>query len=331
MKYRPLGRTGLQVSELGFGCGAIGGLMVRGDPADQVRAVARAVELGINYFDTAAIYGNGRSEENLGRVLKALRPNVLVGTKVRVPADQMSRIEQWVVESVEASLRRLQRDQVDLIQGHNPQAIRRSAARGMLSVRDVIDRVVPAFERLVAQGKARFWGLNGLGETPAIHRVVERTGAYTIQACYNLLNPTAGVPAPAGFPFQDYRQLIDVATRRQVGVIAIRILAGGALSGTATRHPVAAPTVDVIASSADYADDVRRARAFEFLVKDGYASSLVEAAIRFAISHQGVSTALVGFSSLEQLEAAVQSVARGPLPAQALARLNDVWSRLGGT
>jgi aryl-alcohol dehydrogenase-like predicted oxidoreductase len=85
METRSLGKTGLKVSVLGFGCGAVGGLMVRGAPDDQERAVARALELGINYFDTAPLYGNGESEKNLGRVLATLRPNVLVGTKVRIP------------------------------------------------------------------------------------------------------------------------------------------------------------------------------------------------------------------------------------------------------
>ena len=72
MEQRPLGKTGLTVSALGFGCGAIGGLMTKGEPADQRRAVERALAAGITYFDTARSYGDGRSEENLGRVLGEL-------------------------------------------------------------------------------------------------------------------------------------------------------------------------------------------------------------------------------------------------------------------
>jgi len=83
---RVFGRTGMQLSALGFGCGTVGGLMVRGDADDQERTVARAIAAGVNYFDTAVLYGNGDSERNLGRVLQQLKPaNVVVGTKVRQP------------------------------------------------------------------------------------------------------------------------------------------------------------------------------------------------------------------------------------------------------
>src|SRR5262249_48912909 len=82
MEMRVFGRTGMQLSVLGFGCGAVGGLMVRGDPVDQERTVARATAAGVNYFDTAVQYGNGESEKNLGRILQRLKPaNVVVGTK----------------------------------------------------------------------------------------------------------------------------------------------------------------------------------------------------------------------------------------------------------
>src|SRR5450631_4535032 len=93
MQLRVYGRTGMQLSVLGFGCGAVGGLMVRGDPRDQERAVARALAVGVNYFDTAVQYGDGESEKNLGRILQTLKPaNAVVGTKVRIPPDKFGRI-----------------------------------------------------------------------------------------------------------------------------------------------------------------------------------------------------------------------------------------------
>jgi len=101
MQKRSFGRSGMQLSILGFGCGAVGGLMVRGDHADQERAVARALEAGINYFDTAAAYGDGESEKNLGRILKKLKPaDAVVGTKVRLRPADFARM----VDAVAASL-----------------------------------------------------------------------------------------------------------------------------------------------------------------------------------------------------------------------------------
>ena len=88
MELRRLGRTGLKVSVLGYGAGAVGGLFTKGRPDDQERAAARAIEAGINYFDTAALYGNGESEKNLGRVLKALKEAGKIGKVTIIGFDE---------------------------------------------------------------------------------------------------------------------------------------------------------------------------------------------------------------------------------------------------
>src|SRR5260221_3984697 len=151
MEKRKFGRTGLQVSLLGFGCGAVGGLMVKGAAADQERAVARAIDLGINYFDTAQMYGDGESERNLGRVLKSLKPDVYVGTKVRLPPTERGQIGAAINASLEASLKRLGRDSIDLFQFHN--AIVGTTKGADFAAEAVLEEVVPAFERLRQQGK----------------------------------------------------------------------------------------------------------------------------------------------------------------------------------
>src|SRR5258708_12658693 len=107
MERRMIGRSGVKLWGLGFGCGAVGGLMVRGNAADQERAVARALALGINYFDTAAAYGNGESEKNLGRVLKTLRPDVFVSTKFTILPEDRGRTPPSVPQPPEPSLNRL--------------------------------------------------------------------------------------------------------------------------------------------------------------------------------------------------------------------------------
>jgi L-galactose dehydrogenase/L-glyceraldehyde 3-phosphate reductase len=322
MDYRPLGNTPLRVSTLGFGCGAIGGLLVRGDYPQMRAVVARAIELGVTYFDTAALYGNGQSEVNLGAVLRELdaRDQVIIGTKVRIRhAAELDTLEQTVTHSVEQSLRRLGMERVDLIQFHN----RIGAAHeidGDQMTADDLARVVATFARLAEQGKVGYWGITGLGETAALQGVLGRGGLHAVQACFNLLNPSAGHGVPAEFPYQDYGQLIDTAGAQGIGVIAIRVLAGGALSGVLDRHPVAAATPNPIASADNYAEDVAAAQRFAWLVEEGYVENLVEGAIRFVISKPQVSTALVGVSNLAQLEAAVAYVNRGPLPAAVVAR-----------
>src|SRR2546427_534985 len=231
MESRSLGKTGLTVSALGFGCGNVGGLIIRGTPAERERGVARAMELGVNYFDTAPSYGDGESERNLGRGLKALRARVYLGTKFRLDPPDLSDI---------------------------PGAV------------------------------------------------------------------------PAGFPAQDFGGLLGRARERQVGVIVIRALAAGALSGIETRHPVAVPSVDPIATAPDYRTDVARAQLLGALVREGHAGSLIEATIRLAVGSDAVSTVLVGYSSVEHLEAAAAAVNRGPLPQAALDRLASLWSGLAG-
>ncbi|MGB5184021.1 MAG: aldo/keto reductase, partial [Xanthobacteraceae bacterium] len=152
MEMRMFGRTGIRLSVLGFGCGAVGGLMVRGDPPDQERTIARAIDAGVNYFDTAVQYGNGESEKNLGRILQILKPaNAVVGTKVRLPSASFGRIADAVAKSLDQSLTRLRRDRVDIFHLHN--AITQAGGGEALSVQQVLVEVVPAFERLRQQGK----------------------------------------------------------------------------------------------------------------------------------------------------------------------------------
>src|SRR5262245_32665428 len=129
MEMRRLGRTGLKVSVLGYGAGAVGGLFTKGRPGDQERAVARAIEAGINYFDTAALYGDGESERNLGRVLRALNADVVVGTKVRLSAEHRGDVAAAISRGMDESLGRMGRDHVDLFQLHNPLVARDGSDR----------------------------------------------------------------------------------------------------------------------------------------------------------------------------------------------------------
>jgi len=325
MEYRQLGRTDLRVSEVGFGCGSVGGLMVRGDRDEMKRAVALAIEAGINYFDTARLYGNGQSETNLGQVLRDLSADVVVGTKVKLEAPDMHDIEGTVVAHVEGSLKRLGRESVDVVSLHHPVGSNRNTDRQILDLHDVAS-AAGAFAKLVRQGKIRYWGMNAVGDTEVVHKALETAHPFAVQAVYNLLNPSGSMKVTAAFPFQDYQGVMHAAAERGIGVFVIRVLAGGALTGTADRHPNASPAPTPMASSRTYHDDLERAKAFRFLIDDGYADSMVEASIRFVLSNTEISTALVGIASIEQLEQALTSAAKGPLPTEAMDKLQSTWA-----
>jgi aryl-alcohol dehydrogenase-like predicted oxidoreductase len=328
MEKRKLGRTGLSVSLLTFGCGAVGGLMTRGAPRDQERAVARALEAGINHFDTAPGYGNGASEENLGRVLASLKPDVIVSTKVRLAAGDRGRIADAVAGSMEASLKRLGRDHVDLFQFHNA-----VAARGddvTFGVDEVLDEVAPALARMRDQGKTRHIGFTAIGETDALHRLIASRAFDTAQVPYNALNPSAGAALPKNYPAQDYGALLDRAKEDDMGTIGIRVLAGGALSGHEQRHPLGLAEVEPIGSGASYAADAARARRLGAMVQEGHAASLTEMAMRFAIAHPALSTTEIGLATIAQLEDAIRAVEKGPLPPQAMARLAELQGAFAG-
>jgi L-galactose dehydrogenase/L-glyceraldehyde 3-phosphate reductase len=265
-------------------------------------------------------YGDGESEKNLGRVLQNLKPaNAVVGTKVRLPSAEFGRIATTVTKSLDGSLARLRREQVDIFHLHN--AITQDGGGETLSVAQVLEEVVPAFERLRQQGKTRFLGLTAIGDTQALHRVIDAGGFDSAQVVYNMLNPSAAEALPANYPAQDYGRLFDHTKAAGVGVIGIRVLAGGALSGSAERHPIASPPPEPIGSAMSYEADIARARRLMPLVAAGFAASLTEAATRFAIGNAAVGTILVGMATPQQFEDALAAVEKGPLPPAALERL----------
>lgn len=329
VETRPFGPDDTPVSLLGFGCGAVGGLMVRGTAADQERAVARAIEAGINYFDTAVQYGDGASELHLGGIFRRLgADNALVGTKVRLRSAEFGRIAAAVTASLDGSLRRLQRNHVDIFHLHN--AITTAGGGESLSVGQVLEEVAPAFQSLRTAGKLRLLGLTAVGETAALHQVIDAGVFGSAQVTYNMLNPSAGSALPPDYPAQDYGQLFEHAHRARVGVVGIRVLAGGALSGSAHRHPVASPEPEPIGSALSYKTDLSRAVRLRPLIAEGFAASLAEAAIRFAIAHPAMGTILIGMASVDEFEAALAAVLKGPPPAAALQRVAELTAGFSG-
>jgi L-galactose dehydrogenase/L-glyceraldehyde 3-phosphate reductase len=324
MEQRSFGRTGLTVSALGLGCGMVGGLMTRGSEAEQDRAIARAVDAGIRFFDTAPLYGDGASEDNLGRALRRLGdPDVVVATKVRLTGERPFAAE--IERSLDASLRRLGRERVDVLQLHDAIG---DGSDGSLAPELVLDDVVPVFERLRAAGRIGWFGITAVGDRGAVETVIESGALHSAQVPCNLLNPTASLPVPPHFPAEDLADRLGHATSAGLGTIVIRALAGGALSGTAARHPYSMQRVDPMATGPTYAADVATSRRFERLIEEGWVGSLTEAALRFALFAPGVSTALVGVATGEQLDAAIAAAEGGRLPRAAFTAIREIWESM---
>jgi aryl-alcohol dehydrogenase-like predicted oxidoreductase len=150
------------------------------------------------------------------------------------------------------------------------------------------------------------------------------------QIVYNMLNASAAEDLPKNYPAQDYGRLFDSTQAAGVGVVGIRVLAGGALSGSAERHPIAGPAPEPIGSAMSYDADVDRARRLTPLVEEGFATSLAEAATRSALSHPAMGTILVGMATPQQFEDALAAAQKGPLPQAALDRLSALRQEFSG-
>lgn len=325
MQYRTLGKTGLRISEIGFGCGNNAVLMVRASYEEQLRAVRHALELGINYFDTAFAYGLGKSEENLGKIINELGASAVISTKIRLEPEAVADLKSATLQAVEDGLKRLKRKYVDLIQLHNRVTVERNPGkRFSLTPKDVLEPggVLQGFRELRDKGKARHFGFSGLGDSRALHELIDSGEFHSIQAYYNLLNPSASQPVPRGFSALDYGRLIDRAAVKGMGVAAIRVLAAGAL--TANPEAGGGSSPEPLSPGSDYALDLERAEKVKFLI-GGEIKSLTQAAIRFALMKPEVSTVLVGFSHTAHIDEAVACSGATGLSQESMARLRTLW------
>jgi L-galactose dehydrogenase/L-glyceraldehyde 3-phosphate reductase len=290
-----LGRTGISVSAVAFGAGPVAGLMTGTDRDAQSATVARALEVGINWFDTAPGYGDGRSEANLGRVLAELGPkDIHVATKVRLPVDTPENAGDFVRRSVESSLERLGLTRVTLLQLHNGITSIRGREPASITPADVLGPVATVFARLREEGLIRHCGLTGTGDARALREVV-RSGFFdTLQVPFNILNPSAGADTPADEGETDYGNISADCADREMGVFAIRVFAGGALLGQAPgAHTLRTPYFPL----ALYERDRRRAERLRARIT----IPLHELAVRFVLTHAAVSSAIIGFRSAEEI------------------------------
>ena len=318
MEYAELGRTGLRVSRVGFGGGGIGQVWGATTEAESVRAIHRALELGVNFFDVAPSYGNGKAEEVLGRALEGRQEPVIIATKVRLAADEMSDVADAVSRSVEASLRRLRRDGVDILHIHNRLTPQRGDRPDSLSAEDVLGPVLDAYHHVQQAGKTRFIGVSGMEPDPPTLRRIMQSGHYdTVLAYYNLLNQTAQTPVPTGIELFDNGQIIPLAKSLNMGVIGIRSHAAGALSQQVDR-PIPPGTL--------LAQDTDSARQLGFLL-EGPMRTLSQAAMVFCLMNRDIDTTVPGLKNVAEIEELAACIDLPPIPPSHLERLQTLYAR----
>jgi L-galactose dehydrogenase/L-glyceraldehyde 3-phosphate reductase len=325
MQYRTIGKTGVRVSEIGFGCGNNAVLMVKAPYDEQVKAVRHALDRGINCFDTAFAYGLGKSEENLGRILNELGANPVISTKIRLEADAVGDVKGATIRAVEAGLARLKRDRVDFVQLHTRVTLERGIGkRFSLAPKDVLgpNGVIDGFKTVRDRGKVGHFGFSGLGDPNALHELADSGEFHGFQCYYNLLNPSAGQPVPAGFSALDYGLILDHAAAKGMGAFVIRVLAAGAL--TSDPSTGGGGSGQTLSPGSDYPVDLQRAEKIKAALNvEG--RDLTQAAIRFGLMNQKVSVVLVGFSNTTHIDEAVACSGMPGLSDEQMAKVRKLW------
>lgn len=293
--------------------------MVGNDEEAQVAAVARALERGITYFDTAPIYGEHRSERNLGRALQRLDVKPIVATKVALELADLEDIAGAVVASVEDSLERLGRDMVEVVYLHNRVARARApkpdvGVGALLTEADVLGHggVVEGFGRLRARGLVKFFGCCSYGgEMDVLEKVIASDAFDALLVHYNIITQTAWLPPVPGSKVQDHARIAAHAAARGMGTSVLRVLEAGLLAGNSREKPSAK-------------NEAERARARSLTFLQGRDTTLAPAAIRFALSNPEVSVVLIGVTEFAHVDAAVDAAERGPLSRNELAQIEVV-------
>jgi aryl-alcohol dehydrogenase-like predicted oxidoreductase len=312
VEYRPLGRTGVQVSKLCLGT-MMFGAWGNTDHDDSVRVIHRALDAGVNFVDTADVYSDGESEEIVGKALKGRRDDVVLATKFFMPMgedpNRRGGSRRWIVKAVEDSLRRLGTDWIDLYQVHRPSP-------------DIdVEETLGALTDLVGQGKVRYIGSSSYSGSQIVEaqwtareRGLQRFR--TEQPPYSLLTRSIEL------------DVLPTAQRHGMGILTYSPLGGGWLSGSWTAD--SSPTSRVRQRLADRFDmslpeNQRKLEAVDQLqqVADDAGLSMIELAIAFVVNHPGVTSAIIGPRTMEQLESQLPG-ADAVLDATTLDRIDEI-------
>ncbi len=322
MKHRAFGSTGIEVSEIIFGAGAVGGVLIHKDDATKREALRRAFAGGINWVDTAAQYGNGKSEQALGWLLPESGATPYLSTKFQLDVENLKDIPAQIEERLMASLARLKRTAVDVLQLHN--RIGAKPGGRVMTVEQILgkDGVADGLDRLREKGLIRYAGITAIGEAASVCEVIRSKRFDSAQVYYNLLNPSAGRNMPRAWTGHNLGGIVEACRSSGVAVMAIRIFAAGVIATDERTGRESVLTADT-----SVAEEERKAKAvFEAIdnISTGHGTR-AQVALRFVLSNPNVSCAIIGTAELHHIDEALQAAAMGPLPANVLARLDVLY------
>lgn len=315
MKYREFGTTGIKVSELVFGGGAVGGLLINQDDDTKRKAIRIALDAGINWIDTAPSYGQGRSEESLGWLLEEIDDDPYISTKVTIDTRDLMDVRGQVERSLNESLQRLRRDKVTLLQLHNP--IGAQTDGRTIGVGEVLKPhgVLDVLDELRQMGMIDHFGITALGDTTSIIKVLKSNRVASAQVYYNLLNPSAGFTPPPAWPCYNFTGVMDTCREHDVAAMNIRIFSAGVIATderTGRERPLTPG--DTVESETEKASAVFSTLGNEY-------GSRAQTAIRFGLAQDKLSCIIFGLAEVNHLQEAIEAQRMGPLPAEALQRI----------
>lgn len=265
MNYNALGKSGLQVSVIGFGCMSLGE-----NDAENAKLIHHAVDNGINYFDTADLYQKGQNETTLGKALKGKRNKVILATKVGNQWREDGSGWDWnpkkeyILSSVEGSLKRLNTDCIDVYQLHGG------------TIEDPIEETISAFEQLVQQGKIRYYGISSIRPN-VIREYVLRSNIVSVMMQYSLLDR------------RPEEECLPLLAQKNIGALTRGSLAKGLLVNK-TADPYLNYTEDAVHQAASAVQAI-----------SGNSRKPSHTALRFVLQRPGISSAIVGIRTMEQL------------------------------
>ena len=318
MQYRDLGRTGYKVSTIGFGAWAIGGSWGSVDDRESMAALRKAVELGVNFFDTADVYGDGRSEKLLARLRKEVGTSLTIATKVgrrMSPHVASGYHRENITAYIERSLKNLETDALDLVQIHCPPT-------------EVYyhPEVFGVFDDLVKQGKVRSYGVSVEKIEEAL-KAIEYPGVQTVQIIFNIFRQR-----PAEVFFSE-------AMRRRVGVLARIPLSSGLLTGKMNAQSTFAPDdhrtfnrhgeefdAGETFSGVDFETGLKAVEELRPLVPAGM--TMAQFALRWILMFEAVTCAIPGAKNPAQAEQNALAADFPPLSEETMEKTRQIYERL---